>query len=235
MCDRDRDSCFGGGRRAAHTPSTANLSDGWGFVVEEACTPSKLWKRSGSGHSIWFLLDVSMPGVQALELCAQLRALEPEIGILLPTVSTAEKDIVKVLEAGADDYITKPFREDQLLARCRVVLRRIRAANAKEEVPISAGDLELDLGRRRLRKAGEVVHLTPTEFNLLALLMKNQGMALTHAQLLRTVWGPEYGAELEYLRSYVRMLRKKIETDPTPPKYLVTEPCLGCRFCSSAN
>ena len=93
----------------------------------------------------------------------------------------------------------------------------------------------MDLGRRRLRKAGKVVRLTPTEFNLLAFLMKNQGITLTHAKLLRAIWGPEYGEELEYLRSYVRLLRKKIESNPAQPKYLVTEPWLGYRFCSPLN
>jgi two-component system, OmpR family, KDP operon response regulator KdpE len=143
--------------------------------------------------------------------------------------------MVQALEAGADDYVTKPFRLGELTARCRAVLRRVHAGNAAGEVSISAGDLELDLNRRLLRKAGKVVHLTPTEFNLLAFLMKNQGIPLNHAKLLRTIWGPEYGEELEYLRSYVRLLRKKIENDPAQPKYLVTEPWLGYRFCSPST
>ena len=104
-----------------------------------------------------------------------------------------------------------------------------------QSVSISAGDLELDLGRRLLLKSGKVVRLAPTEFNLLAFLMKNQGVPLTHAKLLRTIWGPEYGEELEYLRSYVRSLRKKIENDPAHPRYLVTEPWLGYRFCSPSK
>ena len=137
--------------------------------------------------------------------------------------------MVQALEAGADDYITKPFRFGELVARLRAVLRRTVAQNAAATV-ILAGDLEIDLQKRLLRRGGAIIHLTPTEFDLLSLLMKNQGMPVTHTKLLRTVWGPEYGEELEYLRAYVKMLRKKIEDDPTQPKYILTEPWVGYRF-----
>ena len=177
------------------------------------------------------LLDINMPGVSGLELCRQMRDLGQAIGILMVTVRDAENDVVQALEAGADDYVVKPFRLDELTARCRAVLRRIHAGSAAEESSIRVGDLELDLGRRILRKAGNAVRLTPTEFSLLAFLMKNEGVPLPHARLLRAIWGPEYGAELEYLRSYVRLLRKKIEDDPAQPQYLVTERWLGYRFC----
>jgi two-component system KDP operon response regulator KdpE len=146
------------------------------------------------------------------------------------TVREAEKDIMKALEIGADDYIIKPFRLGELQARCHAVLRRIHRGEATEEGLISAGELELDFSRHELRKRGRVVRLTPTEFNLLAFLMKHQGLPVTHAKILGTIWGPEYGNEVEYLRSYIRMLRKKIENDPAHPKYLLTEPWLGYRF-----
>jgi two-component system KDP operon response regulator KdpE len=138
--------------------------------------------------------------------------------------------MVRALEAGADDYVTKPVRFGELVARMRAVLRRLHSESTTEPPVIHAGSLEIDLERHSLRKAGAIVHLTPKEFDLLALLMRNRGMPVTHAKLLRTIWGPEYGTELEYLRSYVRTLRKKIEDDPASPKYLVTEPWVGYRF-----
>jgi two-component system, OmpR family, KDP operon response regulator KdpE len=206
-----------------------------GSAVKEARTAEEALKVIKERTIDLALLGINLPGVSGLELCRQLRALGHPIGIVVVTIRDAEKDMVEALQAGADDCVTNPFRLGELTARCHAVLRRVHAHNEAGEVSISAGDLELDLGRRLLLKAGKVVHLAPTEFNLLAFLMKNQGMPLTHARLLRTVWGPEYGEELEYLRSYVRLLRKKIENDPAHPKYLVTEPWLGYRFCSPSD
>ena len=203
-----------------------------GFAVEEASSAGEALEVVKQHTFDLALLDINMPGVSGLELCRQMRDLGHPIGILMVTVRDAEKDVVQVLEAGADDYVVKPFRLGELTARCRAVLRRIHASSAAEESSIRVGDPELDLGRRILRKAGNVVRLTPTEFSLLAFLMKNEGVPLPHARLLRAIWGPEYGAELEYLRSYVRLLRKKIEDDPAQPQYLVTERWLGYRFCS---
>jgi two-component system KDP operon response regulator KdpE len=137
--------------------------------------------------------------------------------------------MVQALDAGADDYITKPIRFGELVARLRAVIRRTASEDAEATV-LHAGDLEINFEQRLLRKAGEVIHLTPTEFDLLALLMRNQGMPVTHVKLLRTVWGPEYGEELEYLRAYVKTLRKKIEEDPAQPRYILTEPWVGYRF-----
>ena len=169
-----------------------------------------------------------MPGMGGLEACHRIRTLAPHLGIVMVTVRDAESDIVRALDAGADDYITKPFRFGELVARLRAVLRRRDSG----DVPavLQAGNLEIDFERRVLRRAGKVIHLTPTEFDLLALLMRNQGMPLTHAKLLNSIWGPEYREELEYLRSYVRALRRKIEDDPSRPKYIQTEPWLGYRF-----
>jgi two-component system, OmpR family, KDP operon response regulator KdpE len=182
------------------------------------------------------LLDIeNLGGIPATELCHQIRATRKSIGILLITGAHVEKEIVQTLEAGADDYITKPFRTADLISRCQVVLHRARANNALEDSSFSIGELQLDLDRRQLRKAGKIIHLTPTEFSLLTFLMKNRGTALTHSQLLRTIWGPEYGQELEYLRSYIRLLRKKIEAKPSQPKYLLTEPWVGYRFCEPAS
>jgi two-component system KDP operon response regulator KdpE len=176
------------------------------------------------------LLDVNMPGMSGLEACERIRALRPSIGILMLTVRDSEENIVAALEAGADDYVTKPFRFGELVARMRAVERRIRA-DAQPSIDIfRIGQLEMDLRRRTLKKAGRDVRLSPTEFNLLAHLMRRPGVPVSHSSLLRAVWGPEYGRELEYLRTYFKMLRKKIEDDPTHPVYIVTEPWLGYRL-----
>jgi two-component system KDP operon response regulator KdpE len=142
---------------------------------------------------------------------------------------------VEALEAGADDYVTKPFQVRELIARLRAVLRRTRSRDAAPAAVLTAGDLEVDLDRHTLHRAGRAVHLAPKEFDLLAFMMQNQGVPLTHARLLASVWGPEFGNELEYLRSYVKMLRRKIETDPAKPEYIVTEPWIGYRFCNPSD
>jgi two-component system KDP operon response regulator KdpE len=175
------------------------------------------------------LLDINMPGMGGIEACRRIRSLSPEAAIVMVTVRDEESDIVQALEAGADDYITKPFRFGELVARLRAVLRRTVEGNTRSTI-LQAGDLEIDFDKRLLRRSGTVIHLTPTEFDLLALLMKNEGTLLTHKKLLQAIWGPEYGDELEYLRSYVRTLRKKLEDNPAQPKYILTEPWVGYRF-----
>jgi len=199
-----------------------------GFAVEEAGSAERALEIIPQGAFDIVLLDINMPGMGGLEACRRLRVLAPHLGIVMVTVRDAESDIVLALDAGADDYITKPFRFGELVARLRAVLRRADSGDAP--AALQAGNLEIDFERRVLRRAGQVVHLTPTEFDLLALLMRNQGMPITHAKLLSSIWGHEYREELEYLRSYVRALRKKIEDDPSRPKYIVTEPWLGYRF-----
>lgn len=177
------------------------------------------------------LLDVNMPGMNGIEACQHIRTLVPRAGIVMVTVVDAEEDKVRALEAGADDYVTKPFRFRELVARLEAVLRRTRLNGASESGTLQAGNLKVDFDRRVLLKAGEAIRLSPKEFDLLSFLMKNQGVPLTHVKLLRAVWGPEYGGEVEYLRTYVRMLRKKIEDDPAKPEYVVTEAWVGYRFC----
>ena len=139
------------------------------------------------------------------------------------------------LEAGADDYVTKPFRLRELLARMRAVLRRTGAEGAGHAAILRAGDLELEVERRLLRKAGREIYLSPKEFDLLVFLMEHPNIPLTHARILRTLWGPEYGKEAEYLRTYIKTLRKKIEDDPAEPEYLLTEPWVGYRFRDPAD
>jgi two-component system KDP operon response regulator KdpE len=202
-----------------------------GFVIVEARSGEEAVEILPQHPFELVLLDITMPGIGGVEACREIRALAPKVGILMVTVCDSEHDMVRALEAGADDYVTKPVRFRELVARIRAVHRRLDAVKAAEPAVIRVADLEMDLERHLVRKAGDLVHLTPTEFELLALLMRNRGVPVTHAKLLRSVWGPEYGTELDYLRSFVRTLRKKIEDDPARPTYILTEPWVGYRFC----
>jgi two-component system KDP operon response regulator KdpE len=206
-----------------------------GFVIEEARSGEEAVDILPHHPFDLVLLDINMPGIGGVAACREIRALAPKVGILMVTVRDAENDMVRALEAGADDYVTKPVRFRELVARMRAVLRRLEADSATQPTVIRIADLEMDFERHSLRKTGDLIHLTPTEFDLLALLMRNHGAPVTHAKLLRTIWGPEYGTELDYLRSYVRTLRKKIEDDPASPKYILTEPWVGYRFCDPSD
>ena len=181
------------------------------------------------------LLDINMLGIGGLEACRRIRCASPKVGIVMITVRDSEEDIVEALGAGADDYVTKPFRARELLARVGALVRRSRGDRSPEPAVIRAGKLELDLAHGILRKSGDEVHLSPIEFNLLRYLMENRDVPLDHSKLLRTIWGPEYGHELEYLRTYIRLIRRKIEDDPAKPEYITTEPWLGYRFRDSPN
>jgi two-component system, OmpR family, KDP operon response regulator KdpE len=175
------------------------------------------------------LLDVNMPGMGGLEACRELRRLRPALPIIMLTVRDSQNDLVRNLEAGADDYITKPFHVRELVARLKAVLRRSRTGDTVRKLFVIR-DVELDAARRTVKKRGRSLHLTPKEFDVLHYLMVNAGMPIPHARLLQAVWGPEYGNELEYLRTFVRQLRLKIEDDPSSPTYLLTEPYVGYRF-----
>ena len=212
-------------RTALHTSLSAS-----GFDVQEAADGGQglLMLRQQPFELV--LLDINMPGMTGFEVCQRIRANDTQIGVIIVTVRDAENDKVRALDMGADDFITKPFRLRELIARLRAVSRRRRGEDEPKLGTIHSGELEIALDTRQLRKNGEEIRLSPTEFDLLAFLMRNQGMPLTHINLLRSVWGPEYGGELEYLRSYVRLLRKKIEKDPAHPEYIITEPWIGYRF-----
>lgn len=201
-----------------------------GFSVKEAATGKDALSAVQIQAFDLVLLDISMPGMSGVEACREIRELAPRTGILMITVHDSEEDKVKALEAGADDYVTKPFRFRELAARMRAVLRRTRLKGTTETNHLEAGDLKIDVDRRQLFKAGEEIRLSPKEFELLTFMMRHQGAPLTHVSLLRAVWGPDYGGELEYLRTYIRMLRKKIEMDPGRPEYILTEPWVGYRF-----
>jgi two-component system KDP operon response regulator KdpE len=206
-----------------------------GFAVEEARNGEEALARLRSQPFDLVLLDINMPGMDGINACRRIRAIAARAGIVMITVRDMDDDKVNALEAGADDYVTKPFKLRELTARLRAVLRRTRLQDAPEAAILEIGELKIDFDRRLLWRGEEEIHLSPTEFDLLAFMMKNSGAPLTHVKLLRSVWGPEYGGELEYLRSYVRMLRRKIEKDPTDPEYIVTEPWLGYRFRNPAD
>ena len=195
-----------------------------GFLVTEACSGDEALEALHQRVFELVLLDINMPGLSGIDTCRRIRGFSPHTGIVMVTVRDFEEDKVRALEAGADDYVTKPFRLRELIARLHAVLRRTRAFENTGPSVLTAGELEIDIPKRRLTRRGEEIHLSPTEFDLLVFLMKNVGAPLTHAKLLRSVWGPEYGGELEYLRSYIRMLRKKIERNPASPEYILTEP-----------
>jgi two-component system KDP operon response regulator KdpE len=173
------------------------------------------------------ITDLAMPGVDGLELTRRLRAITA-VPILVLSVKGEERTKVQALDAGADDYVTKPFGMDELLARVRVALRRRSAS--PESTTLEAGDLVVDVGGRTVKVAGRPVHLTPKEFELLAFFARHPGKVLTHRALLTAVWGAEYATQTEYLRVFVGQLRKKIEVDPASPRYLLTEPWVGYRL-----
>lgn len=175
------------------------------------------------------LLDLSMPGPDGFEVCRAVRAWA-DVPIIILTARGQEKDKVRALDLGADDYLTKPFGVEEMLARVRAVLRRSSAREAAPRPPFVLDDLQVDFARRRVTVRGQEVKLTPTEYGLLQQLVVNAGKVLTHAALLRAVWGPEYHHESDYLWAYVRRLRRKIEPDPASPRYLLTEPGVGYRF-----
>ena len=212
-------------RRALHVGLAAS-----GYTADEVGTGEEAIMYLRRRPTDLVLLDINMPGIGGVEACRRIRALIPRIGIVMITVRDSEDDQVQALESGADDYISKPFRLRELVARLRAVKRRTKVEGVTASRFLQAGEIELDLERRTLRRSGQLVHVSPTEFNLLAFLMERRGIPVDHATLLRAVWGSEYGGELEYLRTYIRALRRKIERDPSKPEYLVTEPWVGYQF-----
>jgi two-component system KDP operon response regulator KdpE len=215
-------------RRVLH-----NTLHGMGFDVAEASSgEAALDLVRETGYDV-VLMDINMPGIGGIRACREMRRNLPRLGILMLTVRDREEDKVMALDAGADDYITKPFNIRELAARIRAAVRRSSASKVDPGAAIRIGNIELDPARRLVRKAGEQVHLTPKEFDLLRYLMAHAGLPITHLRLLHAVWGPEYGGELEYLRTFVRQLRKKLEDDPAEPIYVLTDSHIGYRFAEA--
>jgi two-component system, OmpR family, KDP operon response regulator KdpE len=212
-------------RRALRTTLSA-----LGFEIAESASGEQAIQMLPSRAMEVVLLDVNMPGMGGMETCRKMRESHPRLQILMLTVRDSEEDKVKALEAGADDYITKPFSVPELTARIKAAVRRARADEGAAAKTIVIGELEMDPLRRKVRKGEVDLRFTPKEFDLLYYFMTHAGLPLRHQVLLRSVWGAEYAQELEYLRTFVHHLRKKIEEDPASPEYLLTEPYLGYRF-----
>ena len=176
------------------------------------------------------LLDINMPGIGGIETCRRIRRSYTRIPILMLTVRDSEDDKVEALEAGADDYVTKPFQTRELTARLRSAVRRFRAPETPAQMPLINGVIMLDPVRRRVERSGLEVHLTPREFDALHFLMMHAGRPVTHARLIAALRGPGFGNERAYLRVLVGQLRKKLEDDAADPKYILTDSYIGYRF-----
>lgn len=198
-----------------------------GYVITDAKTGEEAVESVRKNKPDLVLLDVNMPGIGGIEACREIRR-SSDAPIIMLTVRNAERDKVLALDAGADDYVVKPFGIEELLARIRAALRRYAPGDALP--PYVSKELTLDFESRQLTVRGREVHLTPKEFDVLKHLIANQGKPLTHRRILQSVWGPDYGEETENLRVVINQLRKKIEIDPAHPKYIRTEPWVGYRF-----
>ena len=198
-----------------------------GYELVEASSGEEALELARKVKPDLILLDVNLPGMSGIETCREIRRLT-DAPIIMLTVRNAERDKVVALDAGADDYVTKPFGIEELLARVRASLRRHSSADM---VPaFQSKELSVDFESRRVSAAGEEVHLAPKEFEVLKHLIAQQGKPVTHRRLLQAIWGPEYGEETENLRVVINQLRKKIEKDPAQPKFILTEPWVGYRF-----
>jgi two-component system, OmpR family, KDP operon response regulator KdpE len=184
-------------------------------------------------HPDLIITDLQMPEMDGIEFCKQVRKLS-QMPIIVLSVRGDERTKVKALDAGADDYVTKPFGIDELLARVRAALRRSPSGEAEAAV-LSDGDVEIDLSQHEAKVRGQAVHLTPKEFDLLVFLFRNRDKVVTHRAILAAIWGGNFTEQTEYLRVFVGQLRKKIEVDPSQPRYIRTEPWVGYRFVTSAS
>jgi two-component system KDP operon response regulator KdpE len=200
-----------------------------GYEVREARSAEAAFELLENERYDLVLLDINMPGAGGLEVCRAVRA-SSDAAVIMLTVRDTERDKIEALDAGADDFVTKPFSTPELLARIRAALRRVPLSPEGGPQVLQLEGLEIDLVQRRIVVGGKKVRLTPKEFDLLHYLVTHPNVPLTHLRLLQAVWGPDYGNEVEYLRTFVNQLRKKIEKNPAKPKYILTEPWVGYRF-----
>src|SRR5580692_1470502 len=217
--------------RRALRPPLAEL----GFQVAEASRGEEALQVLRSSTYDVVLLDINMPGIGGIETLRRIRSLSPRLPVLMLTVRDQEEDKVEALELGADDYITKPFSTRELIARIRAAVRRVRAPARAEDAPIEIGEIRLEPVKRTVTRRGELIRLTRKEFDILHCLMSRAGRVVTYAKLLTAVWGPDCREEVEYLRTFVRQLRKKIEDDPSNPLYLLTDVYVGYRFADAQS
>ena len=209
-------------RRVLRTTLTAE-----GYTIVEARDGTEAFEKVRNVKPDLILLDMNMPGLDGLQTCREIRS-SSQVPIIMLTVRSAEKDKVRALDAGADDYVVKPFGIQELLARVRALLRR--AAEDKDAGALVSKELNFDFEKRDIMVRGMQIHLTPKEFAVLKELVVADGRPISHRRLLQSVWGPEYGEETESLRVVINQLRKKIELNSAKPKYIQTEPWVGYRF-----
>jgi two-component system KDP operon response regulator KdpE len=212
-------------RRAVRTTLSA-----LGFVMADADSGETALGLLRTERFDLVLLDINMPGVSGIETCRAIRA-RSEVGILMLTVRDRAEDRIQALDAGADGYVTKPFDVNELVARIRATLRRAPKSALGEMRVLLLDDIEISFSDRCVKAGGKLIRLTPKEMDLLHYLVSHANSVLAHDRILQAVWGPDYGDEVEYLRVFVNQLRKKIEPDPSRPRYILTEPWLGYRFC----
>jgi len=204
-----------------------------GFTIEEASRGEDAIQLVQTKTLDAVLLDINMPGMGGIKTLLKLRAMAPRLPILMLTVQDCEESKVEALERGADDYITKPFSMRECMARIRSAVRRSQTPELPEDAPLTIGEIQVTPARRTVTKAGQPIHLTRKEYEILYFLMLNAGRAVTYGKLLTAVWGTEFRHEVDYVRTFVRQLRKKIEDDPSNPRYLLTDAYVGYRFVDS--
>jgi two-component system KDP operon response regulator KdpE len=202
-----------------------------GYDVEVAATGGQALGAFGERPPALIVLDLGLPDITGLEVCRRIRATS-QVPIIVLSARGAESDKVSALDNGADDYVTKPFGPEELLARIRVALRRALTEDAGQFGMLTVGDLTIDYDRRRVTRNAEEIRLTPKEFELLSLLARNHDRVLTHRVILKAIWGPNAVEQPEHLWTLVAQLRKKIEPDPARPSYLLSEPWVGYRFAT---
>jgi two-component system KDP operon response regulator KdpE len=201
---------------------------GQGYEVDDATNGEAALEKLRDQRFDLVLLDMNMPGMSGLETCRTIRA-QSDVAIIMLTVRDGEGDKVDVLDAGADDYVTKPYNPPELLARIRAALRRTPSMQGPAG-RIMLGPVEVDFDSRQVSAPGRKVRLTPKEFELLRYLVGHANKTVSHRELLQAVWGPDYGDQVDYLRVFVNQLRKKIEPKPSNPTFLITEPWVGYRL-----
>ncbi|PWU02043.1 MAG: DNA-binding response regulator [Terriglobia bacterium] len=199
-----------------------------GYEIADAKTGEEALIKVRDFHPDLIVLDMNMPGMGGLATCREIRS-GTSIGIVMLTVRNSEQDKVSALDAGADDFITKPFSTPELLARIRAALRRVPAAKSGPS-KLRLGQVSIDFGARNVFNGARSAHLTPKELELLRYLTQHPNEAVPHRELLQAIWGPDYGDQVDYLRAIIKSLRKKVELNPEEPQYIVTEPWIGYRL-----
>ena len=199
-----------------------------GYEIDDAKTGEEALNKLREFHPDLVILDINMPGMGGLATCREIRT-GTTVGIVMLTVRNSEEDKVAALDAGADDFVTKPFSTPELLARIRAALRRVPASQSAP-TKIRIGSLSVDFGARIVRNGQNTAHLTPKELDLLRYITQHPNQSVSHRELLQAIWGPDYGDQVDYLRAIVKNLRKKVEANPEDPQYVITEPWIGYRF-----